>query len=163
MLNNLSSCSSNNDIGLQNMSLACMVAFSMRISNHMRKCIPVYSAIYINDGVQKTLTGKDTTYDTNMRLFQHISKDLFWSLFENLTILSSFNVFEMYVKKTLYSITIFRFCRLFSASNLFTETSLMFGLKSGEVWWLRITLSFFTLFRIMYWFSYLVLWRFHSH
>ena len=74
MLNNLNSGSSNNDIGLQNMSLACMVAFSMRISNHMRKCIPVDAAIDNNDGVQKTLTGKDTTYDTNMTLFQHISK-----------------------------------------------------------------------------------------
>ena len=77
MLNNLSSGSSNNDIGLQNMSWACMVAFSMRISNHMRKCIPVDSAIDNNDGGQKTLTEKDTTYDTNMTLFQHISKDLF--------------------------------------------------------------------------------------
>ena len=41
-----------------------MVAFSMPISNHTRKGIPVYAAIDNNDGVQETLTGKDTKYDT---------------------------------------------------------------------------------------------------
>ena len=54
-----------------------MVAFSMRISNHTCKGIPVYAAIDNNDGVQETLTGKDTTYETNMTLFQPICKDLF--------------------------------------------------------------------------------------
>ena len=54
-----------------------MVAFSMHISNHIRKGILVYAAIDNNDGVKETLTGKDTTYDTNMKLFQPIYKDLF--------------------------------------------------------------------------------------
>ena len=164
MLNKLDSDSSNSKIGLQNKSWVCMVAFSIRIINHIRKGISVYTAIDNNYGVQKTLTGKDTTtYDTNMTNFQPISKDFFWTLFENLTIPPSFNVFEIYVKKTLYSITIFRFCRLFSASNWFTKTLLIFEPKSGEVWWLRITLPFFSLFRTTYWFSDLVLRRFHSN
>ena len=47
-----------------------MVAFSMLISNHTRKGIPVYAAIDNNDGVQ------DTTYETNMTLFQPTCKDL---------------------------------------------------------------------------------------
>ena len=88
MLNKLNSCSSNNEISLQNTSWACMVAFSMRISNHIDKGIPVYAAIDNNDGVQETLVGKDTTYDMNMTLFQSICKDLLWSPFENLTVLS---------------------------------------------------------------------------
>ena len=113
ILNKLNPGSSINEIGLQNKSWACIVAFSMRISNHIRKGIPVCAAIDTNDWVEETLTGKDTTYDTNMKLFQPIYKDLFRSLFENLIILSLFNVFEMCVKKTLYSITIFRFCHLF--------------------------------------------------
>ena len=54
-----------------------MVAFSMRLSNPIRKGIPVYAAIDNNDGVQETLTGKDTTYEANMTLFQPIFKDLF--------------------------------------------------------------------------------------
>ena len=54
-----------------------MIAFSMRISNHIRKGIPVYAAIDNNDGVQEILTGKDTNYDTNVTLFQPICKDLF--------------------------------------------------------------------------------------
>ena len=111
-----------------------MVAFSVRISNHIRKGIPVYAAIDNNDEVQEILTGKDTNYDTNMTFFQPICKDLFSSLFENLIILSSFNVFEMCVKKTFYSITIFRFCDLSPPYNLFAETLLMFELKSDEVW-----------------------------
>ena len=53
-----------------------MVAFSMRISNHIHKGIPVYAVIDNNDGVQETLVGKDTTYDMNMTLFQSICKDL---------------------------------------------------------------------------------------
>ena len=53
-----------------------MVAFSMHISNHIRKGIPVYAAIDNNNGVQETSAGKDTTYDTNMKLFQPICKDL---------------------------------------------------------------------------------------
>ena len=134
MLNKLNPGSSINEIGLQNKSWGCMVALSMRISNHIRKGIPVYAAIDNNDGVKETLTGKDTTYDTNMTLFQPIYKDLFGSLLENLIKLSLFNVFEMCIKKTLYSITIFRFCHLFSAYNLFTEALLMFESKSVEVW-----------------------------
>ena len=139
-----------------------MVAFSMHISNHIRKGIPVYAAIDNNDGAQEILTGKDTNYDTKMTLFLPICKDLFWNLFENVIRLSFFNVFEMCVKKTLSSITIFRFCGLSSAYNLFTETLLMFELKSAEVWWLRITFSLFSLFGVIYWFSDLVLRRFHS-
>ena len=54
-----------------------MVAFSIRSSNHIRKGIPVYAAIDNNDGVQETLTGKDTTYETNRALFQPICKYLF--------------------------------------------------------------------------------------
>ena len=54
-----------------------MVAFSIHISNHVRKGIPVYAAIDNNDGVQQTFTGKNTTNDTNMKLFQPICKDLF--------------------------------------------------------------------------------------
>ena len=88
MLNKLNSCSSNNKISLQNKSWACMVAFSMRISNHIREGIPVYAAIDNNDGVQETLVGKDATYDMNMTLFQSLCKDLLRSPFENLTILS---------------------------------------------------------------------------
>ena len=53
-----------------------MVAFSMRISNHIHKGIPVYAANDNNDGVQETLLGKDTMYDMNMTLFQSICKDL---------------------------------------------------------------------------------------
>ena len=77
MLDKLNPGSSNNKIGLQNKSWACMVAFSMRISNPIRKGVPVYAAIDNNDGVQETLTGKDTNYDTNMSPFQPICKDLF--------------------------------------------------------------------------------------
>ena len=78
MLNKLDSDSSNSKIGLQNKSWVCMVAFSIRIINHIRKGISVYTAIDNNYGVQKTLTGKDTTtYDTNMTNFQPISKDFF--------------------------------------------------------------------------------------
>ena len=54
-----------------------MIAFSVRISNHIRKGIPVYAAIDNNDGAQEILTGKDTNYDTKMTLFLRICKDLF--------------------------------------------------------------------------------------
>ena len=74
MLDKLNPGSSNNEIGLQNKSWACMVAFSMRISNHIRKGIPVYAAIDNNDGVQETLKRKDTTYETNMTLFNLFAK-----------------------------------------------------------------------------------------
>ena len=51
-----------------------MVAFSMRLSNPIRKGIPVYAAIDNNDGVQETLKRKDTTYETNMTLFNLFAK-----------------------------------------------------------------------------------------
>ena len=46
-------------------------------------------------------------YDTNMALFKPIYEALFWSLFENLTIISAFNMFEMRAKRTVCSIAIF--------------------------------------------------------
>ena len=49
MLNKLNPGSSINEIGLQNKSWTCIVAFSMRISNHIRKGIPVCAAIDTND------------------------------------------------------------------------------------------------------------------
>ena len=94
MLDKLNSCSSYKEIGLQNRSWACIVAASKRMIN---------ATIDNNDGVQETLTGKGATHDTNMTLFQPICESLFLSLFENLTILSGFNVFEMSVKRTVCS------------------------------------------------------------
>ena len=77
MLNKLNSCSSYNEIGLQGKSWCCMVASSKRMSNKMCKGIPVHATIDNNDGVQETLTGKGSTHDTNMILFQPICKSLF--------------------------------------------------------------------------------------
>ena len=77
MLSKLIFCSSYDEIGLQNKSWACIVASSKRMSNHMCKGIPVHATINNNDGVQYTLTGKGTTHDTNMTLFQPICKGLF--------------------------------------------------------------------------------------
>ena len=51
MLNKLDSDSSNSKIGLQNKSWVCMVAFSIRSINHIRKGISVYTAIDNNYGV----------------------------------------------------------------------------------------------------------------
>ena len=61
MLNKLNSCSSCNEIGLQNRSWACMVPYSKHMTNHMCKGIPVHATIDNNDGVQETLTGKGMT------------------------------------------------------------------------------------------------------
>ena len=107
MLKKLNSCSSYNKIGLQNKSWVCMATSSKPMSNHMCKGIPVHAAIDNNDGVQQTLTGKGTTHDTNMTLFQSVCESLSWSLFENVTIFSAFNVIEMCVKRTVCSIATF--------------------------------------------------------
>ena len=83
------------------------------MSHHMCKGIPVHTTIDNNDRVQEILTGKGTTHDTNMTLFQSICEGLFLSLFENLTLISAFNVFDLRVKRTVCSIAISLFCRLF--------------------------------------------------
>ena len=70
------------------------------------------------------LNGLAMHMTTNMTLFQPLYEVLLCSLFENLTILSAFNVFGICVKITACSVGIFWFCPLFPASNLFTETSL---------------------------------------
>ena len=72
LLSKLNSCLSYNKIGLQNKFWACMVAPSKRMSNRKCKGIPVHAAIDNNDGVQETVTGKGTTHDTNMTLFQPV-------------------------------------------------------------------------------------------
>ena len=54
-----------------------MVASSKRMSNHMCKGVPVHATINNNDGVQVTLTGNGTAYDTNITFFQSICKGLF--------------------------------------------------------------------------------------
>ena len=71
----------------------------------MCKGIPVHTTIDNNDRVQEILTGKGTTHDTNMTLFQSICEGLFLSLFESL--------FDLRVKRTVCSIAISLFCRLF--------------------------------------------------
>ena len=76
MLHKLNTCASYNDIRLQNKSWARMVSASKRISNHMIKKVPVHATIDNNDGVQETLTGKGTTHDTNMTLFQPLCTGL---------------------------------------------------------------------------------------
>ena len=86
--------------------------------------IPVHAITDNNGGLQETLTGKGTTHDANITFFQPICEGLFWSLFENLTLIPAFNMFEMRVKKTVYSITIFQFSCLFPVNNLFVETSI---------------------------------------
>ena len=53
-----------------------MVAFSKSMSNHMCKGIPVHATIDSNEVVQETLTGKGTTHDTNITLFQPICEGL---------------------------------------------------------------------------------------
>ena len=90
----------------------------------MCRGIPVHITIDNNDGVQETLAGNGTTHDTNMTLFQAICEGLFWSLLENLTLISAFNMFEMRVKRSVCSIEIFWFFCLFPVNNLFTETSI---------------------------------------
>ena len=70
MLHKLNVSSSYNDIRLQNKSWARMVTSRKRISKHMLKKLPVHAIIDDNDGMKDTFTGKETTNDTNMTLFQ---------------------------------------------------------------------------------------------
>ena len=76
MLHKLNVYSSYNDIRLQNKSCARMVASKMRISKRMLRKLPMHTKIDNNDGMQDTLTGKSTTHDMNMTLFQPLCKGL---------------------------------------------------------------------------------------
>eukprot|EP00794_Sanderia_malayensis_P013459 gene13459-14844_t len=58
------------DIRTQNMSWSRMISSRQLLLSNMRKGVSMHSTLDNNDGKQETMTGADTTHDTNKTLFQ---------------------------------------------------------------------------------------------
>ena len=63
-----------NDIRIQNQAWSRMVGSESLYISSFRKGVTTHSTIDNNDGRQETMTGSGTTHDTNITMFQLLTK-----------------------------------------------------------------------------------------
>ena len=62
-----------NDILLQNEQWAQIASTKMSLTKNFLCNVPTHVTLDNNDGVQETITGRETTHDTNITIFQTIT------------------------------------------------------------------------------------------